>query len=281
VHGAAVHTQVLGHHLDATQPARQQQHDQLPHPVRQASAARQRRRQQPLAVARHHRVGTGVGRVQVVGIADDAVELVAELHRRAEHPMVHCPAGRRRVAEAHQPRPPARAHEHLQHAAGNAHHQFGGLAQRSGPLGQQFGADRHQAAVLVHLHRHGLVVHMDVAHQGLQRAAQRRLVAHQQGQRSEVGQPPRFGQPQPEGRLASLCGGGLQQAAHALGRHLQVGVAQAARGQAGARNQRARVHAAGLRQFGEMRQRSAADEGDHRISSMSRSVKSMSRIVKC
>ena len=46
---------------------------------------------------------------------------------------------------------------------------------------------------------------VDVAHHRLERTPQRRLVAHQQAQRPEVRQPPRFGQAQAESLVAARC----------------------------------------------------------------------------
>ena len=83
---------------------------------------------------------------------------------------------------------PARTHEDLQHAEGDADRQLGGLAQRGPPFNRQLQADDHQVAVLLDADRQRLVVRVDMVRHRLQRIAQRRLVAHQQAQRAQVRQ---------------------------------------------------------------------------------------------
>ena len=62
---------------------------------------------------------------------------------------MHRQAGRFAMREAHQARLPARTHEDLQHAEGDADRQLDGLAQRGPPFDRQLQADDHQVAVLL------------------------------------------------------------------------------------------------------------------------------------
>ncbi|MCY1460438.1 hypothetical protein D9M71_779960 [compost metagenome] len=76
----------------------------------------------------HGRVGQGVGLVQVGGLADDAIELAAELHLAAEHPTVQLQLRRRIVGEVDADRPPARAEQGAAHAEQDADGQLDALA---------------------------------------------------------------------------------------------------------------------------------------------------------
>jgi hypothetical protein len=69
---------------------------------------------------------------------------------------------------------------------------------------------------------------MDVPRKGFQRKAQRGLVAQQQAQRPQVGQPACGGHAQAEGGLPGSGGRALQQFVHQPSGHHQIRLGQAA-----------------------------------------------------
>ena len=122
-------------------------------------------------------------------------------------------------------------------ATADADHQLGGLAERSGSVGGQLGADHHQAAVFVHLHGDGLVVHVDVVHQRLEGAAQLGASRTSSARGPRLDRRRDSGHAQAEGRFAGLQRGARSSSRPTSSRHLQVRVDQAARRQRDARHQ--------------------------------------------
>ncbi|MNP03712.1 hypothetical protein D3C76_956060 [compost metagenome] len=179
---------------------------------------------QAQGMARHGRIGKGIGLVQIGGLADDAVELAAELHLAAEHPSVQLQFRWRIVTEVHADRAPARAEQGAAHAEQYADGQLHALAYRRRRVGDDLFAQHHGLAHLVHEQRQGLVEQMAVLHDGFQRVAQGWLVRQQQADDAEVGELARFGHAQAEGGAVAELGGLLQQASHRGGGQALLGV---------------------------------------------------------
>jgi len=114
----------------------------------------------------------------------------------------------------------------------HAHRHLDRLAHRLGGADHHLLADDdHAGGFLDHQRQRAVEQHL-IAHQHLQRIAQRGLVANQQPDWPEVRQLARLGHAQAEALEACRGRRGLEQAADALGRDLEIGLAQYARAQA-------------------------------------------------
>ncbi|MCY1536215.1 hypothetical protein D9M68_716610 [compost metagenome] len=195
------------------------------------------------------------------------MEVLVEGDGRAQHAMVRAQVARRGVRQAHAPGLPVGAEKLPQQAQHHAQRQFDALARGAVRLaGLHFLADDHHLAEGLDHQRQRAVEQRLVAHQHVERIAQRRLFAHQQADGPEVRQPPPLGHAQPEGFVARALGRGLQQRGDAVDRNHQVGLVQHAGAQAGVQEHAGRVQAAGAGDLAVVGEACRADQGRHRKS---------------
>ena len=263
---APVHTQVLRHPLDRARAGSEQRHHHVADLRRHVGCLRRGVRFQHLPrEPRDPGIGVRIGDLEVAARADDAVEVVAELDVAAEHPLVHRTVRRRIVRKAHASRPPMGAEERAQHPERDADGELGRLAHRTRLADDQLLAQHDDVADLLGGEEQRFVQLPAVVDEGVERQPQRRLLADQQPERPQVGQPPRFRHQQSEPLDAAPRRRRLEQLPHGIERHPQLGLLQAARRQAEFAQHPLRVEPGAAGDFGVLAETGGAYPIDHRI----------------
>jgi len=276
MHGPPVDAEVLRDDVDRAATGCEQRHHELTH-LRDDIPRGVRLDELP-RITRHIRIRVGVWRFEIAPRAHDAVEVMAELDIAPEDALVHRAVARGIVREAHAPRLPLGAEERCQRPECDADRKLGRLAHRPAVADDQFlPQDDDVAAFLDRQEQRGVELPA-VAHQRVDRETQRRLLAHQQPDRAEIRQPPRFRHQQPERLDAAALGGRLEQRADGIDRNFQLGVAEAPRRQPALGQHACRVEPQLAGDLGVVGKARAADEGGHgNRRRKSRKDKSMSR----
>ena len=259
---------MLADFLNAAAPAGQQQQDGAAHIVQHGFLAHgSHGLQQLLGIAHHGRVGKFVARIEIGLDANNAVELLIELHARAEHQVMHAQVLGRGVLETHHARLPVATYQLPNGAHHHAQRQLHALARRlMGTAGQQQLTDQHRVGLLIQLQRHGAVEQGQMTHQQVQRIAQRSLIANQQAHRPHIGQQARARHAQTKAFIARLRGRGLQQTPHLVHRNHQIRLVEHTGAQAGIEQHARAIQPRSLGDFGVIGQAGCANERGHGVS---------------
>ncbi len=196
VNGTAVATEMLGDALDRTVSARQQHAHEHGDPGIPSVELFLEHFDASFQETGQFGRGRRNAPFEVAGRADDAVKVGVKHQLAAEELPMKPPAARRSVREMNLQRLPVAGAENTDRAVDGPHRQFGRLTQRAAT---QQESDRDDIVLSSNHQPHAFVVDVDEPRQGLNRRADRGLLADQQGQRPESGAVAVFGEPQAEG----------------------------------------------------------------------------------
>ena len=219
---------MLADFLDAAAPTGQQQHDGSAHIGEHGAIGNMCVRfEQLLGITAHRRVGKLVALVQIRLGADDAVELLVELHAWAKQLLVRGEVARWRVLKAHEAGLPIAADQLTDGSHHDAQRQLhtlpGGLVRASG---QQQLPNQHAVVLFLDGQGERAVQLREVLHQQAEGIPQRRLIANQQAHGAHVGQQTRARHAQAKALVARHLGAGVQQAPYFVDRNHQIGLVQ-------------------------------------------------------